>query len=128
MGVTRSCDPGNGAVDLDVSAGQVLEYRIPAADPNVQYVLAESGGGTVFDRASHPPPCVVRWPGAGTPPGPGDEVRHTLSMQFFGDEELTYRVERLAADGSVLEVVKECSFRNAEDADEFFEPLRVFIS
>lgn len=127
MGVTRSCNPGNGAVALDVSAGEYLEYRIPLADSNVQYVLAADGGGSLFDRSGCPPPCSYRWPERGSSPAAG-EVRHTLSVQFFGDERLTYRVERRSADGSVVEVVKACSLDNTGGAADFFEPLRVFVS
>ena len=127
MSVNRTCNPGNGAVDLAVSAGEYLEYRIPSADANVQYVLAERGGGSLFDNASCPPPCTHRWPPEGTDPG-RERARHTLSMQFFASESLSYEVERKDSGGSVLEVVKVCSFENSGGPDEFFEPLTISLS
>ncbi|HEX9886000.1 MAG TPA: hypothetical protein VGA70_05910 [Longimicrobiales bacterium] len=127
MAVARSCNPGNGAVDLAVSAGEYLEYTVPSADANVRFALAESGGGSLFDNTTCPPPCAFRWPAQGTAIGAG-EARHTLSMQFFGDERLAYRVVRRSAVGSVLEVVKDCAFENTGGPDEYFEPLRVFVS
>lgn len=127
MSVTRTCSPGNGAVGLRASEGEYLEYRIPSADGDTQYVLSDGEGGSLLDNRSCPPPCAFRWPTEGARPEPG-EARHTLAMQFFGDHTLTYEVERCSEAGAVLEQVKRCSFRNSGGADEFFEALRIFVS
>ena len=127
MSVGRVCSPGNGAVELEVSSGEYLEYRVTRADADVQYVLARGNDEPLFDSSSCPAPCTCRWPSEGEQPS-GDEVRHTLSIQFFGDDTLSFEVDRMSAAGAVEEVVKRCTFRNSGGADEHFEALRVFLS
>jgi hypothetical protein len=127
MSVHRGCNPGNGAVELDVSSGQYLEYRVSMADADVQYVLAQGDDEPLFDSSSHPAPCTCRWPAEGEQPS-GHEVRHTLSILFLGDTRLLFEVDRMSPAGAVKEVVKRCTFRSSGGVDEHFETLRVFLS
>ena len=127
MSIHRACNPGNGAVELDVSAGQFLEYRVSRADADVQYVLAQGGKKPLFDSSSHPAPCTCRWPAEGEQPS-GHEVRHTLSILFLGENTVSFEVDRMSRAGMLEEVVKRCTFRNSGGVDEHFEVLRVFVS
>lgn len=128
MAIVRSCDPGDGAVALETSAGEFLEYKIPAASDGVLYVLTDGAGTHILDDGSCPPPCTRRWPSAGGEAPGSEDTTHVLAVQFLGRGELSYEVTRKAADGSTVAVVKKCTFSQDDGPDEYFEALRIFLS
>ncbi len=127
MTVTRMCDPGDIAVGLNVGAGEYLVYRIPTAPGDVQYVLEDDSGNTLFDNNTCPSPCERKWPNLPSDITTDRDVQHVLAMQFISEGTLEYKVTKHSGDGAEISVVKDCRFTNQGAPDSFFESLRVLI-
>lgn len=126
MSVEKSCRPNVGTVFLDVAGGEYLEYRIPSASDGVEYQVVDGSGARILSNTDCPPPCVRRWPaqGGSVPPG---TIYHTLGLQFFSDQSLTYEVDRKDATDVVVESVRRCRYDNTGEADEYFDPLEIIV-
>jgi hypothetical protein len=124
MAVEQTCRVNSGAVILQASAGEFLEYRVVAASQGVEYQVVSVTGAVILSSADCGPPCVRRWPSAPASPG---RTSHTLALQFFDEQSLTFEVDRMNASGEVLQEVKRCRYDNRGDPDDFFDPLEINV-
>jgi hypothetical protein len=123
MAVTATCNPNQLAVQLDLAAKHQLRYTIKE-DPGVLFRLQDSTNGTLLsnDTAAR----TRLWPGQDQVP-PDQKVTHPLGMQFGETSELQWRVELLDANGALLQVVKDCHYRNAGAADHHYDSLTILL-
>ncbi len=124
MPVTTTCNPNQGAVKLDVGDKQKLRYTI-AESAGVQFQLQDHKGVPLLSSAA--PPRTRDWPDKQDQIPSEQQVTHPLGMQFGAAGELQWRVELLAEDGSLLQVVKDCRYRNVGAADDHFDALTIFL-
>lgn len=127
MAVTRSCDPGDVAVAVDIAAGQRLVYRVTADDPEIPYRLMDLEGTVLLAGPACGNPCVRGWLEPNDDVPAGDKTAHTLAMQFLRAGTIRYDVELHAADGTVIRAIKRCAFANDDEPDDFYEPLTIFL-
>jgi hypothetical protein len=124
MAVTATCNPNQSAVQLDLTAKQQLRYTIKE-DPGVLFQLQDSTNATLLSNDT--PPRTRLWPAGQDQVPPDQRVTHPLGMQFGETSELQWRIELLDANGAVLQVVKDCHYRNAGAADDHFDSLTIFL-
>jgi len=127
MAVLRSCDTDAGAVILRASGGEYLEYGVPRASEGVEYQVVDGSGAKILANTDGPPPCVRRWPARGAGAPTGTTVHHTLGIQFFDDQSLTYEVDHKRGDDTLVARLKRCTYANRGEPDDFFDPLEVLV-
>ncbi|HEX7939886.1 MAG TPA: hypothetical protein VF483_12940 [Gemmatimonadaceae bacterium] len=120
MPITRTCNPNVLVVQLNITAGHKLRYTV-GGNPAVRWTLGADDGTVIL---KHPAVQETDWPAPGAHPAPGQQI-HTLAIAMAGTQTLRWRVQRLAADGSVLEVLKDCTYDNVGVADDFDDAITV---
>jgi hypothetical protein len=124
MAVQRTCTVDKGTVIVAVSAGEFLEYRVPSASPGAEYQVVDDDLTIILGSADCAPPCIRRWPTEPVAPGVRD---HTLALQFFDDQSVSYEVDHMDAHGAIVQEVKRCRYENRGGPDDFFDALEVIV-
>jgi hypothetical protein len=122
MAVTDECTTNSLGVQLSAAAGHKLRYHI-TGDANVQWKIVQDGQAILSNPPA--PPRQTIWPP--TPLPAGAHVHHGLAMAFGGVGNLRWKVELLAADDSLIQVVKDCKYTNDAHADTFITALDITI-
>ncbi len=130
MAVSRTCKEKNLSTLLKLSQGEFILYELTVEGAHGVFALVDESDVMIFSHADWPTPqsnYQRNWPkNAGEVPQQG-EVFHTMGLHFITAVKYDYRVSRRAKDGSLLELIKDCTFQSQDPRDDFFEPLHIFV-
>ena len=122
MPVTESCSPNGQGVELDLSQHQKLRYTI---DIEGSVVYSLRGGVTLLPKSGESEETCL-WPEK-PEDVTGTEARHGLAMQFGGAGKLRWQIEQLAADDTVIEVIRDCNYTNEGAPEDHMAAFRIFL-
>jgi hypothetical protein len=124
MPLTTACEPNHDMVRLRTSTNETVRYTIEA-DDGVVFELEDQDGNMLLSNDTTARTCT--WPEHPDAAPDTTSVTHSLAIEFGEAAELRWRVERLAADGSLLATVKDCRYNNSGGTEEHFDALRIFL-
>ena len=121
MPITKKCERNSLNVQVNLAAKQRLRYTV-STESDIDWIIKDQDKATILE----PPPAsgVRYWPLDGdvtTSPR-----HHTLGLAMAGAASIRWRVELLAQDGTLIELVKDCTYKSAGEADEYFDALAVY--
>ena len=122
MPITKTCDPNVFDVQLNVSAGEKLRYKVTGA-PDAIWFLRSSTGEVIL---GHPASRETDWPST-TPPASTSQEHHTLAMTMAGTQTLRWRVERLGAGGNVIALLKDCTYASSGETSAHNDAITVNV-
>jgi hypothetical protein len=111
-------------VELDLTKNQKVRYTVET-DGSVLYTL-RGGGLTLLPNGGSSEQTRL-WPSAPGEVPAGAEARHGLAMQFGGSGSVRWQIELLAADETVLEVVRDCTYSNSSAPEDHMAAFRIFL-
>ncbi len=89
------------------------------------FVIGDQLGNILLDQNSAPAaPFRTRWPA--TPPTRPEHL-HVLNMAFIAATQYRFRLSRVDAAGTLIELVKDCTYTGS-GADWYLEPVHVVVS
>jgi len=126
------CSRNDLALVLDVTNGEKLLYEVTfegGAQP--VFAIVNQHGAVILSAASGADADGVYrtiWPDDPDAIEVPNDLTHTLGMHFVVATKYGWRVTRLAADDSAIEVHKDCKYESNPHSseDEWFAPLRIF--
>ncbi len=124
MPVTESCQPNRVIIGLNLSRSHRIRHTVNASD-GVLIDLRAKTGESLLPEEPGPPPWVREWPLDDAEVPDAGEITHGLGMQFGEHGEASWKIELVDADGAVLEIVKNCSYRNEDGPDDYFDAIRI---
>ena len=116
MPVRETCSRNNLAVVVDLGSGRHLRYTI-ADDGSAEFTLRTDSPATLLTSAAGARECV--WPSAAHAPA-SNPATHTLGIAFGEPGELRFLVELLDAAGSLIAIVKQCTYRFSDGPPQSF--------
>jgi hypothetical protein len=128
MPAKRMCAPGcnREAVNVGTSSGEFLTYEVQCR-PAALFDLVDQDK-TVILSSTDPPVSpgqfAQRWPQPGGAAPIGHHT-HTLGLQFLPAVEYRYKVSHCAGDGTVITVLKDCTYTRSDQTDSFFDALDI---
>ena len=131
MAVQRVCQPGcdRQTVNLGASAnGEYLRYEVEGR-PSALFDLVDENNNVLLTSTDPPTAAgtyVRQWPKAGEAPALGNHV-HTLGMQFIPAVSYRYAVSHCASDGTVIAVLKDCTYTREDQTQSMFENLTINV-
>jgi hypothetical protein len=122
MPITKKCDPNVLVVQLNVTAGQKLRYTLTGSAA-ARWKLVSAQSGLILEA---PAPKNCDWPMA-APAVPSQE-NHALSMTIDDGDDLRWKVELLGNNGAVINVLKDCTYKNTGATGTYNDAITVNLS
>lgn len=122
MAVTQNCGANTPIMSLSLTAHQRLRHTIGGSASGL-WTLESQNGAQV---ARSPAPVTREWPAAGEVPAARSDV-HSLGMLLGANDSLTWRIDVLDGAGTVIQTVKDCTYDNGVDAQQFFDSISIAL-
>ena len=124
MTVVRSCVARERRVELDVSAKDFLEYRLTCRGAQASFAIVDDLQDvlTPADRMTagefgiewHP---QESWDGADT---------HNFRAAFLNADSYTLKISHCRSNGSVIRVLRNCTYSRSDRYDTAIDSIRVY--